>query len=368
MPKTRQSKMQLPKSGTSARAKKTHEMYVATVTEEGDFNQPVPHMGMARLILVIFIIHAVVIGGIIGYDRLGGVNEPASSSRIEKRPAATGALPPTSVSNAVLEKTHPIEDYATYEWRSNDSLPKVAEKLRVTEQELIRLNMLDKGVQVGPGTILRYPRQPVLKAVGIGSADIPAANTLMDRAAPAPGTMAAAAAPSIGLELPGESGFSLSPNIMNELAAAPDLSPRLEVISLAEESPPASTSVKAEPAPTVAPITKADAPPAVVAKVEPAPPAPQVEKPVIKALPYTPPAPPQVKKAAPKAPEVKPVIKAPAKAAPKATATSHTVRPGENLYRIASKYKVSVKAIQDANRLKDANNIRDGTKLIIPAR
>lgn len=363
MSKTRQSKMQLPKSGTSARAKKTHEMYVATVTEEGDFNQPVPHMGMARLIFVIFLIHAVVIGGIIGYDRFGNVSEPVSTPRVEQRPASSGALPPTAVSNAVLEKTHPIEDYATYEWRSNDSLPKVAEKLRVPVEMLVNLNMLDKGVQIGPGTILRYPKQPVVKAVGLDQPEAVSSfnSTLAESSTPVSSSIAAAASPRIGLEMPGEQSFSFSPNIMNELAAGPDLTPKLEIISLPEDTPPASVpSVNAAPATDTA----------TAAKVQPTPPAPvtQVEKPVIKALPYTPPAPPEVKKTIPPPAAAKPIVKAPAKPAPKPVTISHTVRPGENLYRIASRYKVSVKSIQEANRLKDANNIRDGMKLTIPTR
>lgn len=335
-----------------------HKILVATVTEEGDFNPAVPHMGMARLIVVIFLIHAIVIGGIIGYDRLGGDSAPASSSARSEPRATASALPPTAINAAVLEKELPIGEYATYEWRSNDSLPKVAEKLRVTQEELIRLNMLDKGAQIEPNSILRYPRQPAVRAVGIGvagaeGAAAQAASVLDSPPAPAAG-LAAAAAPAIGLEMPGESTFSLSPNIMHELAQAPDLSvnPALEVVALPDDPPaaPAAAPAPAAAEPAQAPVL--EQPPAPVT-------APPVEKPVPKATPYTPPAAPPVKKPAP-APAVK--------AAPRTAAASHTVKAGENLYRIATRHNVSVKAIQDANKLKNPDHIREGMKLVIPAR
>lgn len=57
--------------------------------------------------------------------------------------------------------------------------------------------------------------------------------------------------------------------------------------------------------------------------------------------------------------------KEPAKAAPKAT--THTVRKGENLSKIATKYGVTVDAIRQANNL-SGDNIRIGQKLKIPAK
>jgi LysM repeat protein len=44
----------------------------------------------------------------------------------------------------------------------------------------------------------------------------------------------------------------------------------------------------------------------------------------------------------------------------------HTVQPGENLFRIALKYKVSVASIQQVNRITNANLIFAGQVLIIP--
>jgi LysM repeat protein len=45
----------------------------------------------------------------------------------------------------------------------------------------------------------------------------------------------------------------------------------------------------------------------------------------------------------------------------------HTVRPGENVYRIALYYRVSVSSILDANRIRDAASLEIGQQLWIPA-
>ena len=45
---------------------------------------------------------------------------------------------------------------------------------------------------------------------------------------------------------------------------------------------------------------------------------------------------------------------------------THMVQLGENLYRIAQKYGVTVAALQQANGLSNPNDIKAGQKLIIP--
>jgi spore germination protein len=49
-------------------------------------------------------------------------------------------------------------------------------------------------------------------------------------------------------------------------------------------------------------------------------------------------------------------------------ARSHTLQSGETLYRLASKFGVSVAAIQKANNIKNPNAMREGMKLVIPAK
>jgi LysM repeat protein len=51
---------------------------------------------------------------------------------------------------------------------------------------------------------------------------------------------------------------------------------------------------------------------------------------------------------------------------PAASGTTHEVQSGETLTRIASKYSVSVAALQEANAIDDPTKIRIGTLLVIP--
>ena len=52
---------------------------------------------------------------------------------------------------------------------------------------------------------------------------------------------------------------------------------------------------------------------------------------------------------------------------PKPTQVTYIVKAGDQLARIAARYGVTVKAIQEANGIKDPNLIKVGQKLIIPA-
>ena len=68
-------------------------------------------------------------------------------------------------------------------------------------------------------------------------------------------------------------------------------------------------------------------------------------------------------------PAKKAVADSPPKTVPKASAArTHTLKSGETLYRLSTKYGVSVAAIQKANNIKNPNAMRDGMKLVIPAK
>lgn len=51
---------------------------------------------------------------------------------------------------------------------------------------------------------------------------------------------------------------------------------------------------------------------------------------------------------------------------PKPTSTTITVKKGDTLYGLASRYKTSVKAIQSANGMGSSTSLRDGRSLKIP--
>lgn len=53
--------------------------------------------------------------------------------------------------------------------------------------------------------------------------------------------------------------------------------------------------------------------------------------------------------------------------APAASGDTHVVQPGESIFRIASRYKVSQDALMRANGITDPRKMRVGAKLVIPA-
>ncbi len=351
-----------------------HKHRVAMVNEEAEWNQHEPNSGMARMFFVMLLIHVVVIGGIIVYDWLNG-EEAAPTSLVVNNTTTPSALPPPAVHVADTAAQIPIEECATYEWKTGDSLDSVATKLGVTKEVLIQMNMLDKGTQLETNSIIRYPRKPAVRAVGVGVAGVDGALPVAT-----PATSISAAEAPMPLVAPGEKTFSFSPTIENDLAPVPGSETNSMVKPNVQESPPAGTSSAAmgeSMAKVAAPAAAEDSSPATPAapkkqtpQVQEAPPAKPEPKPIAKqsekaeddvpkAIPvkprYTPPA-------AEKAPTKKSSVPAAVKL------KSHTVRSGETLYAIAIRHGVTVKSLQAANKIAKPEALREGMKLIIPGK
>lgn len=342
-----------------------HKHRVAMVNEEAEWNQHEPNTGMARMFFVMLLIHVVVIGGIIVYDWLNGEEAPATTLTVTSESTSASALPPPSVNAADIAAQIPIEDCATYEWRTGDSIASVAKKLNVTEEVLIKMNMLDKGTQLEANSIIRYPKEPAVKAVGVGVAG---ANGELPVAAPVapPASLAVAEGP-MSLTVPGEQTFSFQPTIVSELAPTPGASTAALVTPSVQESPPPAVTTEA----SGEPAAKMEAPKTIVQEAPPAP-APVVKKDLPK-VDEAPPARVAAKKEAdvPKAIPVKrytpPAVVAKKKSEPSKSKT-YTVKPNETLYSIASRNGVSVKALQEANKITKPESLRDGMKLVIPGK
>ena len=385
-----------------------HKHRVALVTDEGEWNQHEPNTGMARMFVVMLLIHVVLIGGIIVYDFMGEEESPAQTiTQAARAQTSSSGLPQASqeVINAQANAVaNPDNDTEQYTVASGDSIRSIAEKHSTTEEKIIEMNRLDKGIQIEPGTLLNVPKQAVPSAVPVDTATALA----MTRQSPpetqgesvrpenAPASITASESP-ISLLAPGESapiGNSLSAAAEAPAIAAPatDAAPAQQIIgrvnpeamaalanatvetekaiAAANDAPPV-TKVEPEPEPAPAPAPKVEAKPEpkpepkkVVAKPEP--------KPLAKPNPV--PTPSQMTKRladappAPKATTKKSTKDTPPKPAAKATSKSHTLASGETLYRLASKYGVSVAAIQKANNIKNPNAMREGMKLVIPAK
>ncbi|MEN3940516.1 LysM domain-containing protein [Prosthecobacter sp. SYSU 5D2] len=344
---------------------------VAMVTDEGAFNQHEPNSNMARMFVVMLLIHVVVIGGIIVYDFMNGEEAPttALAENYDQRPASTMPAAPVGLG---LDDSLSLEEYSTYEWKSGDSIPLVARKLEVSEAALIKINNL-QGRQINTNDVILYPKRPVKKAVGISVAGT---NGELAKSATPQDTIGAAEVP-MNLAVPEEEpAFSFTATIEDQLTPVPTVGPGTVV----QDSPPvAAAPAEASGMAVLVELPEGnhtarmeEAPPA------PAPPAPQPlavkeeEKPVIKAIPYTPPAaakelPPVQKAPVKKVAEAPPapIKKAPVKPAAPSMGT-HVVQSGETMYRIATKHGISVAALQAANKNAKPESLQIGMKLAIP--
>lgn len=356
-----------------------HHHRVALVTEEGEWNQHEPNSGMARMFVVMLLVHVVLIGGIIIYDFMGDEQTPQqSATQAARAMSSVSGLPQTSpeVVSAQVRAAFNTEEYDNYEMRSGDSLKSIAAKFNTTEEEITKLNMIDKGLQIGPGTMLRVPKQAVPSAIPVDPKTLKPMVASTGAAAPKAGAVqdqppATQKVPSEAVK-PSEAPASLAAAAITPMSlVAPNEAPP-EASSLAAAANTAAT-VPVAPAP-VAALPPPTQPKVVSLLQEQVPAQTQKEpKPLVKPNPVPPPA-QMLKKIANTAPAPKktePAKKAdtPPKPAPKpAAARTHTLQSGETLYRLAGKYGVSVAAIQKANNIKNPNTMRDGMKLVIPAK
>lgn len=372
-----------------------HRHRVALVTEEGEWNQHEPNSGMARMFVVMLLIHVVLIGGIIIYDFLGSDEKPQQTVTQAARALNTSSGLPVTAPEVVSAQARAVADteqYDNYDVHSGDSIKSIAAKFGTTEAEITRLNMIDKGLQIGPGTTLRVPKQAVPSAIPVDPKTLRPVAARDDAPKAIPVTRdqppATTKVPSEAVK-PADAPASLSAATMAPISPLTPL-----------EAPPVTTSLVAAantpatapaPAAQVAALPRPTNPHAVALLEENAPKAdtskPRVEakqtakaevKPLAKPTPVPPPtqmlkkiaeAPPAPKKAEKSETAKKTSSEAPPKTAAKPSSSrTHTLKSGETLYRLATKYGVSVAAIQKANNIKNPNAMRDGMKLVIPAK
>lgn len=333
---------------------------VAMVTDEGAFNQHEPNSNMARMFVVMLLIHVVVIGGIIIYDFMNGEAAPKTAASPEYKAQPATVLPGTTVGIGALDQGS-SDEYSTYAWKSGDSIHIVAETLQVPVETLIKLNKLE-GRQININDVILYPKRPVVKAVAIGVAG---ANGELAVPVPPEASIKAAEVP-INLAMPGEPVRDFGGGtIIDQLTPTPAAAPNVVI----QDSPPPAVTQE----PSGIPV-RVNLPKNKVDEAPPAPVAPPTPKPVVKKEVEK-----EVERVVPKAipvapPEPKPVVKKivetppPAKKEPvKATGGgAHTVQSGDTLYRIASKHGISVAALQAANKNAKPESLKIGMKLVIP--
>lgn len=308
----------------------------AYVTEEGEWNQHEPNNGLARMFVVMLLVHVVVIGAIILYDFVGEDAPVESLPVTHPMTASSGELPPLSKTASNVPAPANAGDPQTYEVRSGDSIPIIASRLQVDANELIKLNHLDEGVNIEPHTVLRVPDHKVAAAttppvaVPLPTPDLAAASESTTDAVPLPDS----AAPAGALQV-----MSTEPPVPSTESAA-------------------SASEPAVPAPVEAAKVVATTPPAPAAP-------PAKEESTVPATEARKTAPDQTVASAP--PSVK-ETPAPKKADTASRGATHTVAKGDTLYSLSRKYGVPVNDLMRVNNIKNATQIQIGRKLTIPSR
>lgn len=300
-----------------------HRLHVALATEEGEWNQHEPNSGMARMFVVMLLLHVILIGGIVIYDILDdeGAAEAPQVTSVETPRSTDLSTPQVEKSNVpkAVETTSEVnsDEYEKYVVKSGDTLPGIARFLNVDQQALVALNRIDKGAEFDAQTTLLVPKEKLAEGASVPTA-IPVDRQLFEPRDSAASTMA-----------------------VGDASASDDSSADAFV---AVEEEPVAVSVEKE-APKAIPMPQLESRQSTVTDAPVEAPPPVVEKTVVEAP--------------------------PAKVEPKPVSTSsrtHTLAPGETLYRLSIMYGVSVDALQKANNIADPGKLQIGAKLVIPAK
>lgn len=316
----------------------------ATVTQETDWPQSEPNQGLARMFVIMLLVHIVVIGGVIIYDFIG---EPADSKPMtatsKPKPAAS-----TAPTNAVASEVAPLPVVKEAPPAPAPTMPVATAVTTVPVDSLLPADAstttLDTAAVIAavpaPTNVAGSPAEPLYSAPIGQPAALPAPAKIVSvpltEAEPEPTTVA-------------------------KVESSPPPAPAKIITQTApvKSDPPAKPKVK-ESAPAEAPARRA-----VALGTQP--------KPVLtpsaarKALDNdnkrsATPTPTTRKKAVADAP---PASKKPAS---KSTSGRYTVAKGDTIYKIARRYKVSEDAVMKANGIKNAASLQIGKNLVIPAK
>ena len=302
---SRQTKSVLMRSNERERLR-----VAATVTQEREWPQNEPNQGLARMFVVMLLIHVVVIGGVIIYDFVG---EPEDAKPVASGPTTapkTAAPAPTPAPKAVAsEPRTPVQPVPalTAETPAATTPPVV---------NSVKEDAVPAAVPVtAPAALLP---QSLLASGSTTVVDLPVASEVK----PGPATTVA----------------SMTPALTPVHEAAPVVKPKVETTKSEAPKPKIEKAVAlgAAPKPVMTPSAARSALNKETRKTSPA-----VTQ----------------KKAEPTKP-------APAKKT--TTSSRHTVSKGDTVYGIARRYKVSEKALMQANGITNPNALRLGKALVIP--
>jgi LysM repeat protein len=283
----------------------------ATVTEEAEWHREESNGGLARMFVVMLLIHIVVIGGIIVYDFVG---DPNKGKPVTATPTVlpTTAKPAALASNTAATATKPI---AAIPVQLHSTTPVAAAPSAPSASATFSV-----------------PTAPVQTA----AVTTPKVISLTEEPLPA---------------------SSLPAAVINQKPASMKVEqqPEVKPVVVKEEAPAPRAAVVAEQ------ITRPIMTPREAER------ALQEDEDAAKGKPVM-----RNKETAPKKVEPAKKTVATKKAEPKPTVRSkprgHVIGKGDTIYRLAKKYGVSEKSILSANGIKNPSALRIGKALTIPAK
>lgn len=301
---SRQTKSVLMRSNERERLR-----VAATVTQEREWPQNEPNQGLARMFVVMLLIHVVVIGGVIIYDFVG---EPEDAKPVASAPTAapkTAAPAPTPAPKAVAsEPRTPVQPVPVLTAEAPAittppaAIPVKEDSVPAAVPVTAPAALLPQSLLAGSTTVVDLPMAPEVK--------------------PGPATTTA----------------SMTPALTPVHEAAPAVKPKVESVKTEAPKPKVEKAVALGAAPK--PVMTPSAARSALAKDVKKPPTTVVQK------------------------KAEPTKPAPAKKT--ASASRHTVSKGDTIYGIARRYKVSEKALMQANGISNPNALRLGKALVIP--
>jgi membrane-bound lytic murein transglycosylase D len=295
---SRQTKSVLMRSNERERLR-----VAATVTQEREWPQNEPNQGLARMFVVMLLIHVVVIGGVIIYDFVGQPEDAKPVATNSKSVPKTAAPAPTPAPNTVAsEPKTPVQE-----------VPVLTSNITTATE----------GVPVA----VPVPNPPAAAQTPVNNGSLLTQSMLT-------------AAPTTIVDLPSEGTVTAEAKPMT----AP-LAPKPEV---AAPEKPKPTPAKAEPAKVEKAVALGSTPKPVMTPSDARKALQNDAKRTTTVA--------QKKSEAAKAAPTKKV----------STPSRHTVSKGDTIYGIARRYKVSEKSLMQANGIKNANALRVGKALSIP--
>ncbi|MDB6073630.1 MAG: hypothetical protein JWO89_1270 [Verrucomicrobiaceae bacterium] len=313
----------------------------ASITREQDWEQPEPNSGLARMFVIMLLIHVFVIGGIIIYDFVGG-DSTTKSTQASATVASTRASSSSTAAHV-----------------STASLPTVASSNAGTPSD---------AVAPAPET----PKTPAL------SVSETASNSLMPKAVPYTGPL------SLTQENPSDSSMAAMAGSKPSPLAVAKANTFDPIAFKPDPADHATSDSRATPTRTSEPAKEKSQP--EKAKISPDKPKAQAEKPRVADKPPSGDKPHPVATPSAMRKSLEGDSKPPAfttakkknkdesappstkKTAPKTgSSRKYTIVKGDTVYSLARRYKVSEESIMKANNIKKAGSLGLGKSITIPA-